>query len=88
MVWNKAPTTSLAPSSNLTTGISLGRLRQLTIHPVYGKIEIPLLIGFGQVGDPASVPDQFKMNMVIGPSCLLPLGSDEDGEGFKFPVSR
>ena len=70
----------------METGISLGRLRQLTIHPVYGKIEIPLLIGFGQVGDPAFVPDQFEMSVVIAPSRLLPLGSDQLGESFKFPI--
>ena len=57
MVWNKEPTTSLVPFSKWKTEISLGRLRQLTIHPVYGKIELPFLIGFGQVGDPTSVPD-------------------------------
>ena len=63
-------------------------VRQLAIHPVYGKIELPFLIGFGQVGDPASVPDQVKMSVVISPSCLFPLGFDEQGECLVFPVYR
>ena len=88
MVWNKEPTPSLVPFSKWKTGISQGRLRQLAIHPIYGKIELPFLIGFGHVGDPASISDQFEMSVVIAPSRLLPLGSDELGEGFKFPVSR